>query len=83
MSDSTYWQERYEAVREEYRLLEKENEYLFFTLRKIKMKIGTGDVVDALVQIGDMVQRSQDSVSTVRKNNQANNMTGGYKWNLE
>ena len=47
MSDSTYWQERYEAVREEYRLLEKENEYLFFTLRKIKMKIGTGDVVDA------------------------------------
>jgi hypothetical protein len=76
-----YWKERYEAVKQEYRLLQKENEYLFWTVRQIKMKVATGDVVDALVKIGDIVNRTEQSVSQVNKNKKNNSDVGsGYRW---
>jgi len=72
----TFWKDRYEAVQDEYHLIQKENEYLFWTIKKIKMQVAAGDVVDALVQIGDIIQRSHEVVSKTRKDK-----TGGYLWN--
>lgn len=53
MSSEEFWQQRYDIVREEYQLLEIQLQGVYNTLREIKLDLHAGDVVDALIKLGE------------------------------
>ena len=53
MSSEEFWQQRYNVVREEYQLLEIQLQGVYDTLREIKIDLHAGDVVDALIKLGE------------------------------
>lgn len=78
MSNERFWEERCKVLTSEVQALDKESMYWQNQLKEIEATISVGDMVLALVRIGQLVNSDRIPREKIKINKPEE---GGYKWN--